>query len=292
MTQPPLTAQTALYAVLGDPVEHSLSPVFQNAALEAGGVDARYVALRMSPEELPDFLKGIRHSNIKGFNATIPHKEALVKLCDKLSKEAQLIGAVNTVSVKAGKLHGDNTDGAGFLESLTDEGKFDPKGKKVCLLGAGGSARAIGYSLAKAGAAQIVIANRTAPKARALADDLGAKVKKTKFSASSHRSSELSRAVEGADLLVNATSVGLGGRGIISLPWGVLPKPALIADIVYEPRLTPLLTEAKRRKYKILGGLGMLVHQGALSYEIWTGTKPDVAKMRKAADKALRDREG
>lgn len=292
MTQPPLTAQTALYAVLGDPVEHSLSPVFQNAALEAGGVDARYVALRMSAEELPDFLKGIRHSNIKGFNATIPHKEALVKLCDKLSKEAQLIGAVNTVSIKAGKLHGDNTDGVGFLESLTDEGKFDPKGKKVCLLGAGGSARAIGYSLAKAGASQIVIANRTAPKARALADELGAKVKKTKFSASSHRSSELSRAVEGADLLVNATSVGLGGRGIISLPWGVLPKPALIADIVYEPRLTPLLTEAKRRKYKILGGLGMLVHQGALSYEIWTGTKPDVAKMRKAADKALRDREG
>ncbi|MCB0220586.1 MAG: shikimate dehydrogenase [Chrysiogenetes bacterium] len=292
MTQPPLTAQTALYAVLGDPVEHSLSPVFQNAALEAGGVDARYVALRMSAEELPDFLKGIRHSNIKGFNATIPHKEALVKLCDKLSKEAQLIGAVNTVSIKAGKLHGDNTDGVGFLESLFEEAKFDPKGKKVCLLGAGGSARAIGYSLAKAGASQIVIANRTAPKARALADELGAKVKKTKFSASSHRSSELSRAVEGADLLVNATSVGLGGRGIISLPWGVLPKPALIADIVYEPRLTPLLTEAKRRKYKILGGLGMLVHQGALSYEIWTGTKPDVAKMRKAADKALRDREG
>lgn len=292
MTQPPLTATTALYAVLGDPVEHSLSPVFQNAALEAAGIDARYVALRVTPEDLPNFLTGIRHSNIKGFNATVPHKEALAKICDKLSKEAQLIGAVNTVSIKAGKLHGDNTDGAGFLASLSEEAKFDPKGKKVCMLGAGGAARAIGYALAKAGAVQIVIANRTPTKARALADDLGEKMKKTRFAASSHRSSELSRAVEGADLLVNATSVGLGGRGVISLPWGVLPKSALIADIVYDPRLTPMLTEAKRRKYKILSGLGMLVHQGALSYEIWTGSKPDIGKMRKAAEKALKDREG
>lgn len=290
MTQPPLTAQTELLAVLGDPVEHSLSPVFQNTALEAAGVDARYVALRIRAEELPDFLKGIRHSNIKGFNATIPHKEALAGLCDKLSKEAQLIGAVNTVTVKNGKLHGDNTDGSGFLTSLREETKFEPKGKKVCLLGSGGAARAIAYSLAKAGTSQIVLANRTAPKARELAAELGEKVKKTKFSASSHRSSELSRAVEGADLLVNTTSVGLGGRGIISLPWGVLPKSAVIADIVYEPRLTPLLTEGKRRRYKIVDGLGMLIHQGARSFEIWTGEKPDVAKMRKAAEKALKDR--
>ncbi|MEW6775564.1 MAG: shikimate dehydrogenase [Bdellovibrionota bacterium] len=285
--QPQLSGKTAVYAVLGDPVEHSLSPVFQNEAFRAAGIDACYVPMRVAAKDLSAAITGLSHTSLKGFNATVPLKEALVPLCTKLTDEARLIGAVNTVELDGGKIVGHNTDGRGFLESLKEETKFQPRGKKACVVGSGGAARAIICALTKAGVREIVICNRTPAKGKQLASDLAHKLHGMKLGSSSLRMGELSRAFEGVSLVVQATPVGLEGRGLIPLPWGVIPKGTLVADIVYQPQLTPLLSEAKRRGLPTLGGVGMLVHQGALSFEIWTGKKPDLKRMRQVVEHAL-----
>jgi len=283
-----ITGRSALYAILGDPVDHSLSPVFQNEAFRAAGVDGVYVPLQVPLKDLPAVVKALSHTSLGGFNATIPLKESLAGLCAELSDEARLIGAVNAVELKDGRIIGHNTDGRGFLASLKEDATFNVKGKRVCLLGAGGASRAIAFTLAKAGAARIVICNRTAGRAKTLVGDLTRRVPNAPATGSSLRMSELSRALEGTDLIVQTTPVGLGGQGVLPLPWGVIRKTALVVDIVYRPAHTPFLVEARRRGHPTLGGLGMLVRQGALAFEIWTGKKPDVARMRKAAEQALR----
>jgi shikimate dehydrogenase len=271
-------AHTRLAAVIGSPVRHSLSPAMHNAAFRAAGLDWIYVALEVAPGEVPAALAGARALHLGGLSVTIPHKEAAAAAVDELSPSAQAVGAVNTVvPAGGGRLRGENTDGAGFLASLGDEG-FDPAGRRCLVVGAGGAARAVIHALAGAGAAEVVVVNRSparAEAAAALAGDRG----RTGTSAD----------VGGADLVVNATPLGLTGVDIDTLPvdTDLLGPGQLLLDLIPNPAVTPLMRAARARGARAAGGLGMLVHQGALAFELWTGQPAPVAVMRVAAVGAL-----
>lgn len=273
-------------AVIGDPVSHSLSPVMQNAAIEGLELPFRYRSIRVKPGELPAFLQG-KATSLEGFNVTVPHKEAIVPLLDRLAYEAELIGAVNTVLRRDGKWLGFNTDGAGYLMSLHADAKFSVRGKRVVVLGAGGAARGIAVALTLAKSRHVLIANRTPARAEALVQDLGFRLGKDLLSASPLEGKDFEKELQRADLLINTTRVGLGGSSFESFPWKRLKKSALVSDIVYIPRITPFLKTAKKGGHRIHTGEGMLVFQGALSLEIWTGAKPDPRLMRRAILKKL-----
>ena len=209
MSELKITSRTRLYAIIGDPIGHSLSPVMQNAAFEAIGLDAAYLALRVEPSKLREAVEGFRAVSISGFNVTIPHKVAIMKYLDELDASAATIGATNTVVNHDGKLVGHNTDGAGALAALR-EAKFDPRDKRVVLLGAGGAARALAFSLAE-GAERLAILNRTASRARSLAEDVQ-RVTGAIVTSGCLDSPTLSKELAFADLLVNATSVGMNPR--------------------------------------------------------------------------------
>lgn len=273
-------------AVIGDPVSHSLSPTMQNAAIERLKLPYRYRAIRVLPGELGAFLKE-RALRLEGFNITVPHKEAIVPLLDRLAYEAELIGAVNTVLRRDGKWLGFNTDGAGYLMSLHADAKFSVRGKRVLLLGAGGAARAIAVALVLTKARQVVIANRTLGRAEDLVRDLGFRLGKEVLSALPLEGKDFEKELGRADLLINTTRVGLGGSSFEDFPWKKLKKSSLVSDIVYVPRFTPFLKAAKKSGHPIHTGEGMLVFQGALAFEIWTGVKPDPRLMRRALLKKL-----
>ncbi len=273
-------------AVIGDPVSHSLSPAMQNAAIERLELPYRYRAIRVKPGELPAFLKG-KATLLEGFNVTVPLKEAIVPLLDRLAYEAELIGAVNTVLRREGKWLGFNTDGAGYLMSLHADAKFGVRGKRVVLLGAGGAARGIAVALTLAKAGHVLIANRTPARAEALVQDLGFRLGKDRLSASPLEGNDFEKELKRADLLINTTRVGLGGSSFENFPWKKLKKSALVSDIVYIPRITPFLKTAKKSGHRIHTGEGMLVFQGALAFEIWTGVQPDPKLMRRAILKKL-----
>jgi shikimate dehydrogenase len=245
----------------------------QNAALRKKKLPAVYLPFHVRPAELSSFVKWARKNKIAGLNVTIPHKESILKFLDAVSPEARAIGAVNTILRKGRKLIGHNTDGIGYLRSLREEVGFSPRGKKILVLGAGGSARALLHSFRKNGARKVYIANRTFQK--------GAKLAK-KFGAVPLHLSDLSKILPEIDLVVNATSVGLKGTRFKAFPFGSLKAKAIVSDLVYRPVLTPFLREAKKRKMRTHSGLGMLLHQGAESFRIWTGKKPDLKAMRKA----------
>jgi len=275
-----------LFALIGDPVEQSLSPAMHNAAFRALGLNCAYIALRVPKSMLADAIAGVRTLGIAGFNVTIPHKIGIVGLLDELDESASLVGAVNTVKENQGKLIGFNTDGEGALRAL--EGKIGSvRGKEVVLLGAGGAARAIAFSLAKAGA-RLTIANRTVPKARALASAIEQKLGVNVEVASLGRA-ELIKALKNAGVLINATSVGMyPGTDKTLVSASMMHRGLVVYDIVYEPLGTKLLQEARRAGVKTIDGLGMLVHQGALAFEIWTGKPAPIKIMRAAAKRELR----
>lgn len=273
--------QLKILGVIGDPLSHSLSPLMHNAALATLKLPYIYMPFSIKKEALADFFKSLSERAICGFNVTIPHKQSVIPYLHSLSREARLIGAVNTVLVRGKKLIGYNTDGSGFLTSLEKEAQFQVRGKQVILLGAGGAARAIGVALGMDEAREVTIINRTAKKAFDLAAELGKKFPKTIFSVSPLDQIETSHWGL-ADLLVNATSMGLKGTKLWDLPLNHLPSHALITDIVYNPLETPLLKKAKKSKFKILPGWGMLLYQGMDSFEIWTKKKPPYEAMKKA----------
>lgn len=273
-------------AVIGDPVSHSLSPAMHGAAIRKLGVPFRYRALRVRPESLKDFVAGPA-KELAGFNVTVPHKESILPHLKRLAYEAELIGAVNTVVNRNGELVGFNTDGAGYLMSLHVDKKFDPRGKRVVILGAGGAARALAVVLSLAQARSVTVANRTLKRAEQLARELAFRLPKSKLLACPLEGKALESALKDCDLLVNTTRVGLGGTSFEDFPWEKLPRRALVSDIVYTPRMTPFLKAAKRRGHPIHTGEGMLVFQGALAFEIWTGLKPDVRLMRRELLKRL-----
>jgi shikimate dehydrogenase len=279
-------AKLKLFALIGDPIEQSLSPAMHNAAFRALGLKCAYIALRVPKPMLADAIAGVWTLGIAGLNVTIPHKIGIVGLLDELDESASLVGAVNTVKNDRGKLIGFNTDGEGALRALQGE-IGSVKGKEVVLLGAGGAARAIAFSLAKA-RARLTIANRTVSRARALASTieqkLGINVEVTSLSRA-----ELTRALKNAGVLINATSVGMYPKTEKTLVRASMMHRGLVVfDIVYGSLRTKLLREARRAGGKTVEGLGMLVHQGALAFEIWTGKRAPIKIMKAAAKRELR----
>jgi shikimate dehydrogenase len=268
------TGATRLAAVIGDPVRHSLSPTLMNAAFEATGLDWSYVALEVASARLPDAFAGVRALGIAGLSITMPHKESAAACADQLSPTAQRLGAVNCIVNHGGLLTGHNTDGEGFVRSLQHGFSFDPSGKRCVVLGAGGSARAIILALSDAGASEIVVVNRTlgrAERAAALAGDRGEVV-----------------ALEGAhtdladaDLVVNATSVGMGDPGATDVPFdaSVLHEGQILVDIVYKPLETPLIATARAQGASVANGVAMLAHQAAVQFELWTGVAAPIDVM-------------
>lgn len=281
------TAAAKLFVLFGDPVEHSLSPVMQNAALQAAEIDGLYIPWRVKETGLPTAFASLRGmENFGGANVTLPHKEQAVALVDTLTQEAASMGAVNTVIARGGRLLGANTDGQAFLRSLHEEAAFLPRGKPAVILGAGGAARAVSVSLADAGAEEIVIVNRTIERAQSLAEFVN---RETGVSAIGlgFDDSQMPTRVKDCALVVNVTSVGLHPSDPPPIDPSLLRPGVLVYDLIYRPRETALLREAKKRGCRVLGGLGMLLYQGALAFELWTGQKPSEEAMRQALVQAI-----
>jgi shikimate dehydrogenase len=260
--------------VLGWPVAHSRSPAMHNAALAAVGLrDWHYQRLPVPPEVFDETVRGLPAAGFVGANVTIPHKEAALALADDASAAALAIGAANTLTFAAGTLRADNTDAPGLIAAL----ERDPRGLSALVLGAGGSARAAAWALREAGAARVAVWNRTPQRARALAADLGV----------DHVS-----APTPADLLVNCTSVGLTDGRFKDLPVGAdsLGTYAIVVDLVYRSGGTELVAQARQQGCSVVDGLEILVHQGALSFAIWTGLEAPIDAMRSGARGSITDR--
>ena len=285
-----ISGNTKVVGIFGDPIEQSLSPYMHNAAFDAMGIECVYVPFHVKAEALKDALGAVKALDMRGVNITIPHKETVIEFLDEVDKEALDIGAVNTVVNRGGKLIGYNTDGRGYLESLKAETDFDPKGKTVAVIGAGGSARSISYRLAVEGVKSIVILNRTLDRAESLATEYGGKFSDIDFSAAELTATA---AFKGADLFINTTSMGMLGKGggVAPIDISDISKDAIVSDIVFMPIDTPLIKAAEARGIVTHKGLGMLIHQGALSFELWFELTPPTDVMRFAAVQALEVRQ-
>ena len=283
---------THLTGVLGWPIGHSISPAMHNAAFAALGLDWRYLALAVHPDDLPAAFQGLRALRFAGVNVTIPHKIAVAALVDELSEEATAIGAVNMVTFDGRRALGHNTDAFGFLAALS-AGSFTPDGCSAVVLGAGGAARAIVYALASVGA-RIAIHNRTAERAEGLTADLSRRPLRGSLRVIAAGDEDLAAALASADLLVNCTPVGMvGGPPGSPLPPSIRLRPGMtVFDAVYTPPLTPLLHQARRAGAQPIGGLGMLVHQAARAFATWTGLDAPAQVMERAARRALSLRRG
>ncbi len=274
-----ITGKTKICGIFGYPIEHSLSPLMHNAAFKALDLDYVYIAVKVAPEDLAAAIKAIRALDLVGVNITIPHKEAVIPLLDELSPEAKAIGAVNTIVNCGGRLIGDNTDGKGFIKSLVEENKIRLQGKKVVLLGAGGAGRSIGVSLLKNKIQVLYLYDVAEQRRNSLAAALKSISSAKQVKAISQN--ELKEAIKDADILINATPVGMKPTDPCVVEPALLTQKLFIYDVVYNCE-TALLKAAKRKKIKCANGLGMLVNQGAISFELWTGKKAPVAVMCKA----------
>ncbi|NLW07914.1 MAG: shikimate dehydrogenase [Clostridia bacterium] len=280
----PLKASTGLVCLLGYPVEHSRSPEIHNAAFAAAGSDLVYLAFAVPPDLLAAAVEGIRALGLRGANVTVPHKQAVMEHIDAVDQLAARIGAVNTIVNRNGCLKGYNTDSCGFLTSLTEQG-FNPQGKNVLVLGAGGAARAITFALLEAGCKRLIIANRKREKAEALAAALAAYGVSPE--ACSLTGPELAARLPEVELVVNATSVGMWPeQENTPLPPSWLQAGQWVYDLVYTPRETRLLREARQRGCHTLSGLSMLLHQGAKAFELWTGVPAPLAVMRQVLERS------
>lgn len=265
---------TRLAGVIGWPVEHSLSPVIHNSAYIALGMDWVYVPLPVAPGRLPAAIAGLPALGLAGANVTMPHKTECAQLIDDLSEEARLLWAVNTIVVDADGVSGHNTDAHGFERFLKEDAGFDPGGRSALLFGAGGAARACALALARAGLARLVVAVREPSRAndlRACLDGFGTALSVTAVD---------DAAGAEADLIVNATPLGLDGE---SLPLPKLGPNVVAVDLLYAPSTTPLQVAVREAGGSAFGGLGLLLQQAAISFELWTGQAAPLAVMSAAA---------
>ena len=309
---------TKYVGLIGYPLGHSVSPAMQQASFDYYNLDLRYEAWETEPSELGTIMGRVRQPSTLGANVTVPHKEAVVSLMDELDDLALEIGAVNTIVNRGGRLVGYNTDAGGFLRALRQEGSFDPAGKRVMLLGAGGAGRAISYALARAGVKSLVITDIITERAHGLVSDLKRSLARgqgpspkscvnakdvggvaslnfktwpiPEITALSPDNAQFKTALSGCDLLVSCTPIGMkhsATEGISPLDRSLIPKGALIYDVVYNPLQTQLLADAKKVGVRTLSGLAMLVYQGAMAFELWTGREAPVNIMFEAAKGAL-----
>ena len=284
------TMDTVL-GIIGYPIGHSMSPVFQQAALDACGVDARYVAYQVAPDGVEVFVNGLRQPGIMGINVTVPHKLAVMPFLDEIDDWATEAGAVNTIVNRQGRLTGHNTDGYGFLRALQEGAGFEPSGRRTLILGAGGAARGVVLALAREDVGDLTIANRTPERAENLAQlalNRGIAARAIPLAGT-----DLAEAAATAELIVNCTTIGMThgpGENETPLPAEAIPPTALVNDLVYNPLETRLLREAAQAGAKTLGGIEMLVYQGAASFEMWLERPAPVAVMLEAATRAMRSR--
>jgi len=275
--------------VFGDPVEHSLSPQMQNAALKRCQLDMQYARFHILPNELRDALELIRKLEFLGLNLTIPHKIAAVELMDAADENVKRIGAANVVKVDAGKLHGSNTDGRGFVRAVREEFSVDLRDLRILVLGAGGAARAIALQCAKENCERLVIANGTFEKGQKLADSLrsffeGPKVfgPVPRLQAIPWEEKAFRFQVGNVDLVVNATPIGLNRGDVSPIPTRLLAPHVMVYDTIYSDKRTPLVGAAIEAGARAANGLSMLLHQGALAFEIWFQREAPLEAMRAA----------
>ena len=281
-----ISGQTRIVGVIGDPVQHSRSPQMHNAAIVERKLDYVYVPFHVRSGELREAIEGFKALNVLGVNVTIPHKQTVMPILDDVSHEATLIGAANTLIFCDGRVSGDNTDAQGFLRAMTEEGIDIPVGGSAVVLGAGGAARAVVVALALSGLGLITVANRTGWKAIQFEKNL-ATISETEISAVDLASNQLNSAIRSADLLVNTTSVGMQETDQLLIDPDSLNPGTIVYEIVYTPPETPLLRVAREKGCQTIGGIGMLVHQGAIAFEKWIGIVPNVETMRIALEQAL-----
>ncbi len=284
---------TQRLGIIGYPIGHSISPIFQQAGLDHLGIDATYEKWEVTPEDVGDFVAGLRASGTLGINITVPHKQAVIPFLDEVDEWATAAGAVNTIVNHDGHLTGHNTDGPGFLRALLVETGYDPSRTRALILGAGGAARGILLALVRGGVDSLVIANRTLERAETLAQlasDNGVGSEAISLSGDA-----LTEAAASANLIVNCTTMGMShGPDEHGSPISAaqIPATATVNDVVYTPLLTPILKEAAAAGATALGGLHMLVYQGVLSFQMWTGVDAPVDVMLAAATAEMTSRGG
>jgi shikimate dehydrogenase len=283
-----INGKTSICAIIGDPVEHSLSPVMHNAAFQKLGLNLVYVAFKVTKNALKEAIYGARSLGLRGLNVTMPYKSAVLKYLDEADSAAKAIGAVNTILNNQGKLIGYNTDGKGAMVALRENG-ISPYGKKMLLVGAGGAAKAIAFQAVQE-VKELVIVNRTPEKAEQLAKLLHKKFgKEVKCGTLSAR--VMKEELETSDILVNATSVGMHSyRDISPVPLDLLRPDLCVMDIIYSPMETKLVKDAKAVGAKVVLGLEMLLYQGAVAFEIWTNCLAPVDIMKEAVLVQLADK--
>lgn len=283
---------TKRVGIIGYPIRHSASPAFQQAALDFRGIDAKFEAWAVEPGTVVEWMAEQDRTDLLGFGVTVPHKQEIMKVLDYIDDDAAAIGAVNTVVVSEDKrLLGYNTDAYGFLHALQADGGFDPKGKHVLVLGAGGVSRAVCTMLLREGVASLTLVNRTVARAEALLADLDTGA--AQVDAVSIEPASLKVALSAKEplaLIVNCTSLGmLHGPDEEASPLllEMIPSTALVFDLVYNPAETPLMKLAAAAGAKTLGGLSMLVYQGTVGFQLWTGVEAPLEVMMAAAKKAV-----
>jgi shikimate dehydrogenase len=280
-----ISGKTQVCGVIGDPITHTLSPAMHNAAFKRLKLDFVFLAFRVKTADLENAVRGMRGFGIRGLNVTMPHKTVIIRYLANLDANVKFLGSANTILNDDGRLLGFNTDGTGALHALRENG-INPEGKNVLLLGAGGAAKAIAYSLAQ-GAGALCILNRVPEKAAVLADALN-RVFGKKIVGGALSPSAVQKNLQDADILVNATSVGMHPHVDQSLVAPQWLKPDLaVMDIVYNPVETKLAKVAKAAGAHVISGVEMLLYQGAVSFQIWTGHAAPIEVMRAAALKQL-----
>lgn len=274
----PINAATRLCAVLGSPIQHSASPAMHNAAFAALGLNWRYLAFEVDPKNLRAAIEGARAMNFAGLNLTVPHKLLAVDMVDELDASAKTWGAVNTIKFENGRAIGFNTDAEAIVTSLREDLKVELRGAKVLLLGAGGAGRTAALKLAAENVAELFLVNRTASKTVEIAAEIKKQFPSIKVSVGYPKSD--------VDLLLNATSLGLKPEDAAPLDEKLysLKQTRAVYDMIYKPAETKLLVAAQAAGCRTANGIGMLVHQGAKAFHIWTGQPAPVAVMRRAVE--------
>lgn len=283
-----ITGQTKNFGVIGHPIGHSLSPAMQNAGIQAAGLDAVYIAMPVMEAELGQAVEGLKALGFQGFNVTIPHKQAVMEYLDEIDEDAKIIGAVNAVSIQAGRLKGYNTDMAGFLQGMHKHG-FSPKGCHAVLLGAGGAARAIIWGLIKEGVQSLTIGVRNVPKVQPVAEYFK---RYMDIRVMDWQSDDFRQGLQAAELLINSTPLGMAPN-VDAMPpvdFGLVSRDAFVYDIIYTPAETLFLRTAREHGCKTLNGEEMLVGQGAEAFRLWTGHQLPTEPMAQALRKCLQNK--
>ena len=274
-----LTSNTKILCIIGNPIEHSMSVIMHNATIQKIGLDYRYVAFNVFPKDLSNAINGLKSLNIKGANVTIPHKISVMKYLDKIEPTAKMIGAINTIKNEDGKLIGRNTDGEGFLNSIKESG-YNLKNKNIVLFGAGGAARACAFFLAKE-INKITIINRSNTAMNDLISNLNLNYDISIEGINLSKNEEIKNVIADSDMLVNTTPVGMypnANESPVKQLW--LHPNLFVIDIIYSPIQTKLLLDASSIGCKVLSGVDMLINQGIIAFEWWTGFSPDKKLMK------------